>query len=871
MRKNNKVKRKSTAVQVDEEWQSSEPEEEPSWSEPVNIESHLPSHTIHRKTSPLPDLAFEEDEEETGEVEDIDNECDDEPVPQVTSCSEKVCDTSPLDNLLAVAELEFNQHLKEEAWKVSCQSIEESKEDQQRIMEFGSSNEVDAINDINVSFNSGDEKDDCDYNDDDDNNIAMDDILNRLEQSLQSPDTIGGNVVEPEAAVEDSDDAKVPDSLTSVPEVEEEKSKEEEPDELPTDLTVEFSNNNDVPTDLTTKKDECLTIQVPDDDLLPTDLTMPRHKSHSPAFTSPRPSSRGSEAIQSPQPSGLPAVPPSPDNFSSGKMLSKSLYLESLLSKSSEVTTTDVGKCRKSASPTITCSEEVKSRQTYIDAEPEIKKPRLEDITLRNILERKAADEEDKISKENVTKSRVPETSRLLELLTSEISEQDAITQLHQLQADPNLSLPDPMLVPKDRLSEILLNPGKEIPNLLSQRPELRLPEALSYPHLLQDPDILVITLSQLETIIRKQSQSLLGDSNKAPGEPHAKKESVTERSKIAPEAAPKPEKQQNKTPPKDMQSKMHSDMSIANNAAMSHMMLLPYLHQLEMAAMAFGSNGADVFKMLSGAVPPLGNQISDFHQMFGSAATNFQTQPPNPFEVPMWHEGLMHQNLLRSKNQFDYQYYPKNPYREFMEKNAAMNGSKRHHQQQHASSHKPPASKSQQYPTSMFTGSNGQYSLMGMHPSFSSRHNLQVPQYNPSMSQKTHNPYKSSSSSFKDKSAISSSYHQDQLGSLALCHKSKANVSSCSAGATRKPETTVRANKSNPETGVQPIDLSGPKMDKSKFGRHAMADSGSSAGGKFGKFEDIPEVGSTTASIEDMTAQMQESQKQLWHPLFGK
>ena len=57
----------------------------------------------------------------------------------------------------------------------------------------------------------------------------------------------------------------------------------------------------------------------------------------------------------------------------------------------------------------------------------------------------------------------------------------------------------------------------------------------------------------------------------------------------------------------------------------------------------------------------------------------------------------------------------------------------------------------------------------------------------------------------------------------------------------------------------TQPMDLSG--MQKSKAKHHGIDQS------KMLRYEDTtPEVGSTTASIEEM----QDAQKHLWHPLFG-
>jgi len=83
----------------------------------------------------------------------------------------------------------------------------------------------------------------------------------------------------------------------------------------------------------------------------------------------------------------------------------------------------------------------------------------------------------------------------------------DALTQLKMLISNPQWKVPDPILVPKDRLGAVLASPAREIPLLLTTRPELRLPEAFAYPEIIQNPNILVVTMEQLEAILKTESE----------------------------------------------------------------------------------------------------------------------------------------------------------------------------------------------------------------------------------------------------------------------------------------------------------------------------------------------------------------------------
>lgn len=84
----------------------------------------------------------------------------------------------------------------------------------------------------------------------------------------------------------------------------------------------------------------------------------------------------------------------------------------------------------------------------------------------------------------------------------------DPLTQLRLLIRNSQWKVPDPILVPKDRLSAVLASPAREIPLLITTRPELRLPEAFAYPEIIQNPNILVISMAQLEAILKNNIET---------------------------------------------------------------------------------------------------------------------------------------------------------------------------------------------------------------------------------------------------------------------------------------------------------------------------------------------------------------------------
>lgn len=78
----------------------------------------------------------------------------------------------------------------------------------------------------------------------------------------------------------------------------------------------------------------------------------------------------------------------------------------------------------------------------------------------------------------------------------------DPASQLRELIETVGYLIPDPLLVPRDYLPGLAAAPATEIPKLLASRPELRLPEALTRPDLIRDPDLLVISLAHLQHVL---------------------------------------------------------------------------------------------------------------------------------------------------------------------------------------------------------------------------------------------------------------------------------------------------------------------------------------------------------------------------------
>ncbi|XP_075978241.1 uncharacterized protein LOC142977972 isoform X2 [Anticarsia gemmatalis] len=367
----------------------------------------------------------------------------------------------------------------------------------------------------------------------------------------------------------------------------------------------------------------------------------------------PRAPSRESDAMQSPQPSGIPAVPSSPEIFTMPHTKSKqSLFLETLLSSpspkmyTSEVTISkqqceplNLGKHRKSASPTVTsCSDEIRKLNKEF-GEPQEKKRREssdDSPKLVKLFNRCESNQEEPLDiKPEIQKlhTKPPKQQKLKEELSPH-------KQFQLLKSSPTFNIPDPLLVPKDKVETIVAAPAREIPLLLMQRPELRLPEAFAYPIVLGDPDIIVLSLKQLEELIinhenKEASKAMKGGSNTE----HANTSQLEQTNQL-------------KMP--SVESMGLGDFEAATSAAISSMFWLPYISQVE--AVAACSQNAEFIKALTSAgynpnypdISPLLNPAS----RMGIPPAGFPMVPPMEYDsrvqFAMWQEAMNNANAAQ-------------------------------------------------------------------------------------------------------------------------------------------------------------------------------------------------------------------------------
>uniref|UniRef100_A0A6P7GXX3 Uncharacterized protein LOC114343635 n=1 Tax=Diabrotica virgifera virgifera TaxID=50390 RepID=A0A6P7GXX3_DIAVI len=943
----------------------------PPWmsSDNVNIESLLPSHTIKVKRSTSPNHSPKQDSNVNSDVTDCTQ------TPTIKCSADKICDVSPLDNLLAVAELEFKQQIESEEWNKTTQdeptedtivtfnNFAQSDEDKEFMKNLETLNslidseksKLDLTQNVDDSIEPKSEE--CDYNDDDDNNLAMDDILSRLEQSLRSPENTEANTCDTNTKTKPREDKKEhTDSdnetdLKSVPDYEhyfeetdpkieeqkvdtEEENIKQEPEPIEIIDLVESSTNDDeedeTPTDLSIKvSEQCTNIQ---DDVSnaeePTDLSVPK------ACLSPRPPSQNSETIQSPQPSGIPAVPQSPDIVSTTVNVSnktKSIFLESLLTNStkklalnSEVTITaqmeplDLGKCRKSASPTITCSEEINSSLSQL--EPPAKKIKSVDITLKNLLD--AECQNTNTEKKNAEKHMSTETPKLLELLQTE-SEVEPLIQLKQLLSDPTIDVPDPILVPKERFSQILLHPGTEIPKLLKERPELRLPQALAYPHIMQDPNMLVINIHHLESILCNKNSLQKGNkpSSEVKAQDKHEKQSdkaSTDTSQAASAATKKKPNESTSKLSAEAQTKIFNelanDINAATQAAFNQMSWFPYMNQFEAMTLP---NNPEFMKMLNSLhLPFYLNQMNQMPEMFANvrppASMGFPMPPPpmnyaNPMEINMWQEAMLRAQLLKNRP-VDNANNEQNMFANYFEKMNATNTqssrasssnncmnpraqnfnkpqsySNQYYKNDQSSFHSPYSNHNyqaksshqlhqkhatnQKLQSSMPTKSSTNFSHQMNHQNFANLYSqmtdMEKHQYMQNLNNVTaqQDQFHQNFQNFMRKDHVS---QKQKMPSKSLSNSHQKSLAHQEAPHHREKSHPVVNDGTKPHTN-QPIDLSGSMAGaKLKVKQHLIDPTNTPKLLK--QHDDVPEVGSTTASIEEM----QDAHKHLWHPLFG-
>ena len=417
--------------------------------------------------------------------------------------------------------------------------------------------------------------------------------------------------------------------------------------EIPEDIQEQLCTDSEMePTDLSIPKSTCDEIEIiPIKGINPILPAAPT--------TQPKLSPLPSDSSTTKPPPVRPAHQPKPQH--------KSMFLESLLSSprkchqvtkleltNDELQPLDLGVPlnRNSGSPTVSCSEERKPPPPPDpELKPKVKCLKVEDITLKNLLNKT-------VSLSKVTHRKTPtevildstsQKSRLLELLTSEPApasqvtldqDLDPVIQLKKILSDPDLSVPDPLLVPRDRLHSLISCPGREIPHLLTMRPELRLPDALAYPALVRDPDLLVVSLAHLQRLLEK------------PEDVTGNYITLRDWQRYQTELLESQIKQNHQHQNRNGGDAGKGDLDAATAAALNQMLWLPYLTQLEAAAVACGNN--QEFLTMLNAVFPSSNYpqvqggATPFLPPFNVPPTDYKSHMELQQTLALWQEAMM-------------------------------------------------------------------------------------------------------------------------------------------------------------------------------------------------------------------------------------
>ncbi|XP_059061476.1 uncharacterized protein LOC131854377 isoform X2 [Achroia grisella] len=711
------------------------------------------------------------------------------------------------------------------------------------------------------------------------------DIMTSSESQNDNPSVdISEQVAKVELNNTEVDDREVNDQTPVAPEVTsidfpkdlEQSSNNEEL--VPTDLSIKHVDKNISPVVVASVAETTNTIEdslSDKSDEQPKDLSvhrrLPTPHASPRRIEIPRAPSRESDAMQSPQPSGIPAVPSSPEIFTMPLTKSKqTLFLETLLSSpspkmyTSEVTITkqqceplNLGKHRKSASPTVSsCSDEIRklNKEFGEPQEKRIKRESSEDLAKISKVFSKCSDDHDPKQKK---------TDRPIHKSGTEAS---PMKQLHVLKTSPDFNIPDPLLIPKDKLNDILEAPGKEIPALLIQRPELRLPEAFAFPAVLQDPEILVVSLQQLENIIENDAKNqLTSPKPKDPKPAPAKSTSSTEQT-----TTPQPDQT---SQPKAIPSMdaLAGDIDAATSAALNQMLWLPYLSQLE--AMAACSQNMDFLKALNSS-GYTGSNYPDLSQMFNPSArfmgpTGFPMMPPmdydNRLQFAMWQEAMNHANASHRQKPSAMEAQMKELASKTSDVQNPYVHSTKNHQSKHSSARTSPIVHSYNgNQRSMAHNPFLQSMYPGMNPNI--RPNmplpgLQIPYFNPNMMGSQRSPRTG-----QQKSPTSPYYpNNNYLHSIKQSEsQSSQRSSSTSSQESPRPRISVKSL----QNLLEPTAAAASGVGTSRRSSNPPAAS-------MGRRRDEPEVGSTTPLGEPPPHlpphPHDPASFHLWHPLFGK
>lgn len=229
-----------------------------------------------------------------------------------------------------------------------------------------------------------------------------------------------------------------------------------------------------------------------------------------------------------------------------------------------------------------------------------------------------------KLNKTNVIEETVQAVQTVAPTPTLIDKDPDPLTQLQLLIRNTQWKVPDPILVPKDRLRAVLASPAREIPLLITTRPELRLPEAFAYPEIIQNPNILVISMAQLEAILKNEMEMEKNKEQCAVPEPvhelppeNTKKLNTmpctnTNKPLIEPKSVKVKEAPLNPPAPpakcSHVETNLASDINAATLAVLNQMLWLPYFGQLSQEFLKTLKNPLGVQNKYASILPPLYN-----------------------------------------------------------------------------------------------------------------------------------------------------------------------------------------------------------------------------------------------------------------------
>lgn len=783
--KKSKIKKKSVSVQVDEVFTNETKMDEDADSN----RNSLPKWTVDDNKEDAMNNTVDEDDKNiimSQEIESTNenlNENSEGAIQQnQCDCNTNSCnvtsssDVTQLDSLLKVAKIElYNIQIARPKESETVEDLQDNaSNDEINTLEHVKTEEENPLQltGEKVDYNCGD------YNDEE-NNIFMDDILSKLEKSLESPEEANYELLK--ATVEEN--REIP--KVSSPTIE-------------TNMQI-----NDEINDYDTKNDESSTGDYESvlnlsrnskentisSDLKPEDLSMSKNKH---------------EVLQGKQ--------------------QKEIFTENL--QNSDINNVTSTLCSDEFNFTCQDQHDLLSSPRFIEKNNNIEPLELVKCKL---LKTKSNPHQQPLQNKSTGK-RISETH-------FSPKESTPINQLEHLLKNPNLNIPDPVLVPKERLASIISFPGEELPRLLMERPELRLPQALAYPHLLQNPDILVITLSQLKTIIEKQSNctETLKYEERTKKYAFNRSKQVKCTLKTSQDTNPELEKSQEKFCYNcNNLNKNHQriESNQMQKKITSNFTSVPYYNDFEISS-SFDNN-MQLENVLKNTLPYQTNVSPDLiTNDFLLNGNLHQVSNDNQNKMLMWQKTMLQASVFQQMNRY------KDKSSKSTRKNY-NNFNKPHTQNWQSTANQNPSLRRPNLynaPTKSFVSDN-------LPPNFNPEC-IFFPNYNISYD-----------------NYFNSLLNINNFHCKNSCGNGKEGACKSNSEKSRKPESSkmnkFKEDKKDPQDGVsstyfdikrkldmQPIDLSY---------KHTSS------------FDEIPEVGSTTSKGDEIP----ETQKPLWHPLFG-